>query len=158
MQNVATTTKANALEILVINLQSLQFCLRTTSIREIRGWSPVTPLPYTPHEMIGISNLRGMVIPIIDLAVKLGMAPTQATERSAIVVAEVEGAIIGLLVEGVSDIMTVSGDTLQPVPLAAGVSSEYADGIITQGAAMICFLNLEKMFHDVSSSYCSHAA
>ncbi len=157
MQHVLAAT-ANALEILVINLQGLQFCLRTTSIREIRGWSPVTPLPYTPYEMIGISNLRGTVIPIIDLSVKLGMEPIHATERSAIVVAEVEGSIIGLLVEGVSDIMTVSGDLLQPVPAAAGVSGEYADGIITQGAAMICFLNLERMFQDVTGHYYSHAA
>ena len=157
MQNILSS-KANTLEILVIKLHDLQFCVRTTSIREIRGWSPVTPLPYTPYEMVGISNLRGNVIPIIDVAVKLGMDSTRATERSAIVVAEVDGATIGLLVEGVSDIMTVSGDLLQPVPPAAAVSTEYSDGIITQGDALITFLNLEKMFHNGSQDYFSHAA
>lgn len=156
--NPIASGKANTLEILVIKLQDLQFCVRTTSIREIRGWSPVTPLPYTPYEMVGISNLRGTVIPIIDLAIKLGLPRIEATERSAIVVAEVDGAVIGLLVDGVSDIMTVSADLLQPVPPAASVSAEFSDGIITQGAAMICFLNLEKMFGDSGHGYYAHAA
>lgn len=150
--------QGDSLEILVIKVQSLQFCVRTTSIREIRGWTPVTPLPYTPMEMLGISNLRGNVIPIIDLAVKLGLSHTEATERSAIVVAEVEGTIIGLLVEGVSDIMTVPGDLLQPVPPAASVSVAYSDGIITQGDQMISFLNLEAMFAQVAGSYYAEAA
>lgn len=157
MQHLAAG-EAERLEILVLKLQDLQFCVKTTSIREIRGWTPVTPLPHTPQEMVGISNLRGAVIPIIDLSVKLGMSPIQASERSAIVVADVGGSIIGLLVDGVSDIMTVSAKLLQAVPAAAALSTEYSDGILTQDASMICFLNLEKMFAGHGGDYYAHAA
>ncbi len=68
-------------------------------------------------------NLRGTVITIVDLAVKLGMPAAQATERSAVVVTEVNGMTVGLLVDGVSDILTVAGSTLQPLPAATGPSA-----------------------------------
>ncbi|MCM2293201.1 chemotaxis protein CheW [Allorhizobium sp. BGMRC 0089] len=135
-----------SLEIIAFRLHQQEFCVKTTSIREIRGWAPVTPLPHAPYEVIGVMNLRGTVIPIVDLAIKLGMAGTEANERSAIVVTDVNGMTVGLLVDGVSDILTVSMDKLQPLPQAAGTSSAFSDGIITQGQSMICFLNLERMF------------
>lgn len=147
-----------SLEILVLKLRDLQFCVKITSIREIRGWTPVTPLPHTPPEMIGISNLRGTVIPIIDLSVKLGMDAIKATERSAIVVAEIEDAVIGLMVDGVSDIMNVSRELLQPVPTVASIGAAYSDGIITQENGMICFLNLERMFGGCGQTYYVEAA
>jgi purine-binding chemotaxis protein CheW len=133
------------LEIIAFRLHNQDFCVRTTSIREIRGWAPATPLPHTPPDVLGVMNLRGTVIPIIDLARKLGMTKAEPNERSAIVVAEVHGMAIGLLVDGVSDILTIGQELLQPVPdISAAVS--YADGIITYQDSMICFLNLERMF------------
>jgi hypothetical protein len=82
-----------------------QFCVKTTTIREIRGWGPAMPVPQSPQEIMGVMNLRGAVIPIVNLAAKLGMAATEPTERSAIVVAEVYGLVMGLLVDSVSDIL-----------------------------------------------------
>lgn len=140
--------QADALEIIAFRLHDQEFCVKTTSIREIRGWAPVTPIPHAPYEVIGVMNLRGTVIPIVDLAVKLGMAGTEANERSAIVVTDVNGMTVGLLVDGVSDILTVPADRLQPLPQATGASSAFSDGIIAQGQSMICFLNLERMFGD----------
>jgi len=84
------------LEIIAFRLQDQEFCVKTTTIREIRGWGPATPLPHSPPEVIGVMNLRGSVIPIIDLAHKLGMPPAQPTVRSAIVVTEAHGMVIGL--------------------------------------------------------------
>ncbi|HBF28091.1 chemotaxis protein CheW [Rhizobium sp.] len=140
--------QGETLEIIAFRLHEQEFCVKTTSIREIRGWAPVTPIPHAPYEVIGVMNLRGTVIPIVDLAVKLGMAGTEANERSAIVVTDVNGMTIGLLVDGVSDILTVPLDRLQPLPQATGPSSSFSDGIIAQGQTMICFLNLERMFGD----------
>jgi len=98
-------------------------------------------------------NLRGMVIPIIDLANKLGMKSTEPNERSAIVVAEVHGMAIGLVVDRVSDILTISESLLQPVPeISMPPGMRCADGIIAQPEGMICFLNLERMFGKVEAS------
>ncbi|ACM36873.1 MULTISPECIES: chemotaxis protein CheW [Rhizobium/Agrobacterium group] len=138
--------QAGSLEIIAFRLHAQEFCVKTTSIREIRGWATVTPLPHAPYEVLGVMNLRGTVIPIVDLAVKLGMANSEVNQRSAVVVADVNGVTVGLLVDGVSDILTIPADRLQPLPQAAGPSAAFSDGIIAQGESMICFLNLERMF------------
>lgn len=145
--NVPDINTGDTIEIIAFRLHDQEFCVRTTTIREIRGWGPATPLPHTPADVIGVMNLRGSVIPIIDLATKLGMESTEPNERSAIVVAEVHGIAMGLVVDRVSDILTIAASLLQSVP-EIGVSSSmrYAEGIIAQPGSMICFLNLENMF------------
>jgi purine-binding chemotaxis protein CheW len=137
------------LEIIAFRLHDQEFCVKTTTIREIRGWAPSTPIPHSPAEVLGVMNLRGTVIPIIDLAHKLGMKSTVANERSAIVVAEVHNMVIGLVVDRVSDILTVQGNQVQPVPeITTSFDKSYAEGIIANETGMICFLNLARMFKD----------
>ena len=135
-----------SLEIIAFYLGSEQFCVETLAIREIRGWAPCTPLPHAPRDVLGVMNLRGSVIPIIDLAARLGMPAAQPTERSAIVVAEVHGKVVGLVVERVSDILSVSPDDIQPVPVvSAEFDANYAEGIIPLPSGMVCFLNLSRL-------------
>jgi purine-binding chemotaxis protein CheW len=144
--NTATFGGEN-LEIIAFRLHDQEFCVRTTTIREIRGWAPSTPIPHAPSEIIGVMNLRGSVIPIIDLAYKLGMKSTVANERSAIVVAEVHTMVIGMLVDRVSDILTIPASQVQPVPeVTASFDKTFCEGIIANENGMICFLNLSKMF------------
>ncbi|MFF2323955.1 chemotaxis protein CheW [Agrobacterium sp. NPDC058088] len=146
------------LEIIAFRLHDQEFCVRTTTIREIRGWGPAKPIPHAPAEVLGIMNLRGMVIPMIDLALKLGTRSTEPTERSAIVVAEVNGVAMGLVVDRVSDILTIASSLLQPVPdIGISTGTDYSDGIIVQDSGMMCFLNLERMF-DKDSATCVAAA
>jgi purine-binding chemotaxis protein CheW len=138
---------SDTLEMIAFRLNGQEFCVMTTTIREIRGWSPSTPIPHSPPDVIGVMNLRGSVIPIVDLSRKLGMAPTTPNERSAIVVADVHSAVLGLLVDQVSDILTVRGEQIQPLPeIAASFDRSFSDGIITHDQGMICFLNLARMF------------
>ena len=117
MTSIKTTGFAgDTLEIIAFRLHDQEFCVKTTTIREIRGWAPSTPIPHSPPDVIGVMNLRGTVIPIIDLAHKLGMKSTEANERSAIVVAEVHSMVVGLVVDRVSDILTIRSEQIQPVP------------------------------------------
>ncbi|KIQ01829.1 chemotaxis protein CheW [Agrobacterium tumefaciens] len=138
-------------EIIAFRLHDQTFCVLTRTIREIRGWGPAMPIPNSPPDVIGVMNLRGTVIPIIDLANKLGMDSTEPNERSAIVVAEVHGLAMGLVVDRVSDILTIPENMLQPVPeISVSPGMRYADGIIAQPDGMICFLNLGRMFEEVA--------
>jgi purine-binding chemotaxis protein CheW len=151
MANAVNTSifSGETLEIIAFRLHEQEFCVKTTTIREIRGWAPSTPIPHSPPEVIGVMNLRGSVIPIIDLAYKLGMRSTEANERSAIVVAEVHNMVIGMLVDRVSDILTVAGNQIQPVPeITASFDKSFSEGIIANENGMICFLNLAKMFRE----------
>ncbi|NLS17028.1 purine-binding chemotaxis protein CheW [Rhizobium sp. P40RR-XXII] len=145
----STSFSGETLEIIAFRLHEQEFCVKTTTIREIRGWAPSTPIPHAPADVIGVMNLRGSVIPIIDLAYKLGMQSTVANERSAIVVAEVHNMVIGMLVDRVSDILTIASSQVQPVPeVTASFDRVYCEGIIATENGMICFLNLAKMFKE----------
>ena len=147
--NSTAIFESDTLEIIAFRLHDQEFCVKTTTIREIRGWAPSTPIPHSPADVLGVMNLRGTVIPIIDLAHKLGMKSTVANERSAIVVAEVHNMVIGLVVDRVSDILTVRGDQVQPVPeITTSFDKSYAEGIIANETGMICFLNLARMFKE----------
>jgi purine-binding chemotaxis protein CheW len=143
----STRSNGAQMEIIAFRLQGQEFCVMTKTIREIRGWSPSTPVPRSPNDMLGVMNLRGIVIPIIDLARKLGMASTVPNERSAIVVAEIQTMVVGLLVDQVSDILTVDQRQIQAIPeIVASFDRSFSDGIITQDHGMICLLNLARMF------------
>lgn len=148
MKNLHTSLNGNqTFDIIAFQLGGQTFCIETTSVLEIRGWAASTPLPHTSAEILGVINLRGTVIPTIDLARKLGMKSGEPTERSAIVVVEVHGKPLGLVVDQVTDMISVASEQLQPPPAIAGcLGQSYCEGIITQPSGMICFLHLDNLF------------
>ncbi|MBO0663369.1 chemotaxis protein CheW [Jiella sp. MQZ9-1] len=155
LETAANQTQAanDPIEIIAFYLGEQQFCVRTTSIREIRGWAKSTPLPHASPEVMGMMNLRGAVIPVINTGRKLGHGWSEPTERSAIVVAELGGAVFGLMVDRVSDILTIDQSLVQPVPeMTSGFDKSYVEGIIAHQGDMICFLNLGRMFPEPSRS------
>lgn len=141
------TNQSAAMEIIAFHLGDQQFCIKTTAIREIRGWAAATPLPHAPPHVIGVMNLRGSVIPIIDLAALLGVHGCLDTNRSAIVVAEVGQSMIGLVVDRVSDILSIDSGRIQPLPdIGTAFDPAFSYGIIPLDHGMVCFLNLDHMF------------
>lgn len=104
------------LEFVTLVAGGQNFCIEITQIREIRRWSPVTILPHSPSHVLGVINLRGAVIPIIDLAAKLGFAEIAPSERHVIIIAAISQRIVGLLVESVSEILGVSPDMVRETP------------------------------------------
>ncbi|MGR3541264.1 MAG: chemotaxis protein CheW [Hasllibacter sp.] len=106
----------DAIEVLSIRLGEQDYAIPVAQVREIRGWSPATRLPGAPPEMVGVINLRGSVLAVTDLAVALGGPPLTPGPRSVVVVVEAGGKQRGLLIDGVTDIRTLSEDRIQPVP------------------------------------------
>ena len=146
-QHSGEPRSSGALEIIAFHLGDQQFCIKTTVIREIRGWAAATPLPHAPLHVLGVMNLRGLVIPVINLAARLGVRSAVDTSRGAIVVAEVGTNIVGLVVDRVSDILSISGELIQPVPdLGSAFDPAFSHGIIPLEQGMVCFLNLDHMF------------
>jgi len=103
-------------ELITFEVAGQMFALDIMAIREIRAWTPVTPMPRVPHYVAGVVNLRGTVLPVVDLAARLGWATTVATPRHAIIVCQVGGQAQGLIVDSVRDIVTLDSDTLQAPP------------------------------------------
>ncbi len=133
-------------ELITFEVQGQVFAIDIMAIREIRAWTPVTRLPQVPAHVAGVVNLRGTVLPVIDLAARLGWAPTEANPRHAIIVTQLAGKACGLIVESVSDIVTIGADALQPPPAGAGDAVvRYLECLAALGDAMVMVLDLSAL-------------
>ncbi|MBB3393899.1 MULTISPECIES: chemotaxis protein CheW [unclassified Rhizobium] len=139
-------------ELIAFRVGDQEFCVNIMSVREIRGWTPATAMPHSPSYMRGVINLRGAVLPIIDLSARLGMKPAVPTQRHVIIVAQVHRKVVGLLVDAVSDILTVTEDNVRPTPeIASELQRQFARGILAIDKRMICLLELEAIFPETES-------
>lgn len=119
------------------------FSLDITHVREIRRWSAVTPLPHAPKEVLGVMNLRGSVIPIYDLSARFGLGPTAENPRNVVVVAMIENQTVGLLVEAVSEILSVQRSQIQDTPDIRSESTKQSiTGVIPIEEGMTRVINL----------------
>ncbi len=117
------------------------------SVREIKGWDDITSLPNQPQYIRGVLNLRGAVLPIVDLKCRLGDSMTDPTKRHVIVIVAINDRQIGLLVDAVSDILMVSDDQIKPVPETnAKTDANVFTGFLTDKEQMVAMLDLENLF------------
>jgi purine-binding chemotaxis protein CheW len=138
-------TRAEAqFEFITFSAGGQSFCLEITQIREIRRWTPVTALPHTPDDVLGVMNLRGAVIPIFDLSARFGLGKTGSNERNVVIVAAVGSTTIGLLVESVSEILSVAKSAIQETPnIKSDVTRNSILGMISVGETMVRVVNLD---------------
>ncbi len=152
MSYVVKNLSQGSRELIAFRIGNQEFCVSIMSVREIRGWTPATKMPHSPSYMMGVLNLRGAVLPIVDLAARLGMRPAEPSPRHVIIVAQVGRQIIGLLVDAVSDILTVTDENIQPVPeVSSDLERQFARGILAIDKRMICLVELEGLFPDDES-------
>jgi purine-binding chemotaxis protein CheW len=136
-------------ELIAFRIGGQEFCVDVMSIREIRGWTAATPIPQAPNFVRGVINLRGTVLPIVDMAVRLGFAAAEPTARHAIIVAQIGTQPVGLLVEGVSDIFTVTKDQIQPTPdVASEMARHFLRGVIPIDGRLISLVAIENVLPD----------
>lgn len=120
-----------------------EFASTIMAIREIRGWTDTTPLPHVPDYVRGVINLRGMVLPVIDLKARLGLGMTEATAKNVIMVINAGTRQIGLLVDAVSDIISLSADDIQPPPdIMQDGTDRFVDGIAVRDGRMVTLLGI----------------
>lgn len=115
-EQFASQTDPADLELLSFRVGEQEYSVDIMSVREIRGWTRATPLPHAAPHVRGVINLRGTVLPIIDLARRLGIAVAETTERNVIIVVQLGATSVGLLVDAVSDILSIPTSELQPPP------------------------------------------
>jgi purine-binding chemotaxis protein CheW len=127
-----------------------QYGVQITAVREIKGWSQITHLPKQPEYVRGVLNLRGIMVPIIDLRCRFGEGLTQATPLHIVIVVQVESRIVGLLADRVSDIISFEPSQIQPVPRVSRNSRcEFLAGLVTVDSAMIALIDLANLLsHD----------
>jgi purine-binding chemotaxis protein CheW len=133
-------------EVIAFKVQGDEYCVDIMSVREIRGWTPATRIPHAPTYVRGVINLRGAVLPIIDLAGRLGFPMSEPSPRNVIIVAQMEGQLFGLLVDAVSDIMSITADDLQPTPnIGSDLARTFVKNVIAREEQMIRFIDLKQI-------------
>ena len=133
-------------ELLSFYVGDHEYSVDIMSVREIRGWSKTTSLPHSPHFVRGVINLRGTVLPVVDLALRLGLEAQEPHERNVVVVVDLDGRTIGLRVDAVSDILSVATTALQQPPdIAADTSESFLCGLTIVEERMVRILDLKSV-------------
>lgn len=125
-----------------------EYGVKILSVREIRGWTPESKLPNLPDYVRGVINLRGVIIPIFDLRARFGGGATQVSKRHVVVVIQVRHRVRGILVDAISDILSIRRNEIQPPPdLESGlVEAEYLSGLYTAENRLVTLLDVDRLF------------
>jgi purine-binding chemotaxis protein CheW len=155
----AQTSSETRRQFITFRTGDQEFGADIMTIREIRGWTPATPLPHAPDYVRGVINLRGAVLPVVDLKCRLGGGQTEPTAKHVIIVVKCGNRTIGLLVDAVSDIMTVTSADIQATPeLARDAHSHFVDGIAVLDQRMVTVLSIEQLTASLTGMQASLAA
>jgi len=136
-------TTRTELELISFEIAGQEFCIDIRAVREIRGWTAPTPMPNAPPYVLGVINLRGIVMPVLDLRARLGLGETTGTSRHVYVVVQHEDRVVGLMVDAVQETFTVDADRLQAPPmLDYGDRGPLVDAILPLEGRMLARLVL----------------
>lgn len=140
----------NHIELLSFRVGKQDYAADIMSVREIRGWTKATPLPHSPAFVRGVINIRGTVLPVLDLAERLGLPKADLNGRNVIIVVEIGDEPVGLLVEAVSDILSVATADMTPPPdIAADQGRTFVRALTIVNDQMIRILDLPSVLPDV---------
>ena len=134
------------MEFISFSIGAEQYGVDIMAVREIKGWTEITPLPKQPDYVRGVLNLRGVMVPIIDLRCRFGQGMTEATALHVVIVVQVEARLIGLLADRVLDILAFEASQVQAVPqVTRAARVDFLSGLITIDGAMIALVDLPNL-------------
>jgi purine-binding chemotaxis protein CheW len=134
------------MEFVTFTVAGQSFCLEIMHIREIRRWVPVTALPHAAADVLGVMNLRGTVIPILDLAARFGLGRSEPSPRNVVIIVAMDSHTIGLMVESVSEILTVPEDRIQGTPdIQSSATRQSIQGLIPIEGGMTRVINMRSV-------------
>jgi purine-binding chemotaxis protein CheW len=152
MTDTIHTASDSRRELISFRIGEQEFCVDIMAVREIRGWTKATPLPHSPSFVRGVINLRGAVLPIMDLSARLGLGAAKPSARSVIIVVRLNERMFGMLVDAVSDILSVTDDVIQPTPdMNCDRVKSFVRGIITIDERMISQIALEALMPELEA-------
>ena len=135
-----------AREVLVFVLGTEEYGVDILKVQEIRGYDKVTPIPSAPDYLKGVVNLRGIIVPIVDMRVKFRLPEVRYDQFTVVVILRIASRVIGLVVDGVSDVIALTASEVKEAPhLGSVVDSSFIAGLATQDDRMVLLLDIEKL-------------
>ena len=133
-------------EFLIFTLGDEEYGIDILNVQEIRGYDQVTRIANTPAFIKGVTNLRGVIVPILDLRVKFAQEDVIYNENTVVIVLNFENRVVGIVVDGVSDVLSLSQEQIRPAPeFAVTMSTEYLTGLGSLGDRMLILVDIEKL-------------
>lgn len=152
MTGMATVTKIAGetvgQEFLVFTLGDEEYGIDILKVQEIRGYDQVTRIANTPSFIKGVTNLRGVIVPIIDLRIKFDQPDVDYNDNTVVIVLNLVQRVVGIVVDGVSDVLSLTHDQIRPAPeFAVTMSTEYMTGLGALGERMLILVDIEKLLN-----------
>jgi purine-binding chemotaxis protein CheW len=145
-REVRTTYSSEDQQYLTFNLADEYYGVDILKVQEIKGYTTVTRIPNTPDYLKGVLNLRGTIVPIVDLRMKFGMGTTDPTSFTVMVVVNVRNRIMGFMVDAVSDVLDLNAKNIQPPPeLGSGVDITFVAGIGNSNDRLVTLLDIDRV-------------
>jgi purine-binding chemotaxis protein CheW len=141
-----TGADADTQQFLTFKLAGEEYGVGILSVQEIRGWSAVTAIPHSPAWLLGVINLRGAVVPIIDLRIKFNFAKAEYNEFTVVIILNVGARVVGIVVDGVSDVITLGPGQIKPAPsLGNNADTSHIIGFGTLDERMRILMDVERL-------------
>ncbi len=148
-QTVAASAAAaghTANEFLTFKLGSEEYGLEILKVQEIRGYDAITHIANAPEFIKGVVNLRGIIVPIIDMRIKFNLGKVEYDQFTVVIILNVSGRVMGIVVDGVSDVITLTPEQVKPAPdFAAHLDTDYIIGLGTVDERMLILMDIEKL-------------
>ncbi|AFR04119.1 chemotaxis protein CheW [Pectobacterium brasiliense] len=150
MTGLASVTKLTGetvgQEFLIFTLGDEEYGVDILKVQEIRGYDQVTRIANTPSFIKGVTNLRGVIVPIVDLRIKFAKQDVEYDDNTVVIVLNLGQRVVGIVVDGVSDVLSLTTDQIRPAPeFAVTLSTEYLTGLGSLGERMLILVDIEKL-------------
>ncbi|MCG8708877.1 chemotaxis protein CheW [Brenneria sp. 4F2] len=133
-------------EFLIFTLGDEEYGVDILKVQEIRGYDQVTRIANTPAFIKGVTNLRGVIVPIVDLRIKFAQQEVDYDDNTVVIVLNLGQRVVGIVVDGVSDVLSLTADQIRPAPeFAVTLSTEYLTGLGSLGERMLILVDIEKL-------------
>ncbi len=144
------------IQLVSFKLGQEEFGVDILRVQEINRMVEITKVPQAPHYCEGVINLRGKVIPVIDLRKKFEMNVEEWTKNTRIVVCDVDGNVVGMIVDAVEEVLRIPSSTVEPAPdIVSSVNVDYIKGVAKLDDKLLIFLDITKVAGDISSEISS---
>lgn len=163
MQQTSATTNAplsaDAEQYLTFRLDGIDYGIPIKQVQEIRGWTRVTPLPNSPRYIKGVLNLRGTIVPIIDLRLRFNLSESEYNATTVIVVVNVGRRLAGLVVDGVSDVISLAPDQKRNPPEFEGhANRQFIQGLTQVDEKLLVLIDVDKLVNHETLMQAAEAA
>ncbi|EOX5139841.1 TPA: chemotaxis protein CheW [Escherichia coli] len=146
-------------EFLVFTLGDEEYGIDILKVQEICGYDQVTRIANTPAFIKGVTNLRGVIVPIVDLRIKFSQVDVDYNDNTVVIVLNLGQRVVGIVVDGVSDVLSLTAEQIRPAPeFAVTLSTEYLTGLGALGDRMLILVNIEKLLNSEEMALLDSAA